>query len=306
MKLGDVTYLRILLTTRCNMRCVFCHREGVSSGEVDIDESVLVDAVGKMHELGFRKFKLMGGEPTLYPNLRTVVGMVRERIGSSDLSMISNGMAESALYEELLSSGIDRLNISVHGWAPECFSKITGVSDLVCDKVKHTIVCLAEKHLINKLNYVVRQGVNESDFFNLLDFAGEMNLMVDALNLLSVGDGTAVNGQYYSLSAIESLVRSRYVVKEVLDVRNRCSLPSKLLKLANGACVNLKISELNRENVFNACSCCPVRKSCVEGIKALRLTPAGFLQPCLMRSDNTLDLNRLDTKADIASYLLAL
>lgn len=304
MKRMGVTYLRILLTTRCNMSCRFCHREGVSCDGVDIDKPLLLTTVGTMYDLGFRKFKLMGGEPSLYPNLTTTLAKLRKRIGDSDLSMISNGTADAIQYEKFLAAGMDRLNISIHGWTSEFFSANTLCSIDMYDKIRRTVVSLSEKRLIGKLNYVVRKGVNEHDFLELLDFAGEKELLVDALNLLDPGGDEVIDEHRYSMQDIERLVRSKYAVRDAFEVQNRCSLPSRILKLANGASVNLKVSKLNREMVFDACSKCTAKQSCVEGIKAVRLTPTGIIQPCLIRTDNVLDLNH--SHADIAAYLMSL
>lgn len=306
MKPGSVTYLRILLTSRCNMACRFCHREGVPCLGTDLNISVLLDAVEKMHALGFAKFKLMGGEPMLYPDLPEVVRALRSRIGNSDLSMISNGTADASRYEELLSAGMDRINISIHGWTPAFFSLNTGCQSAICDKIRNTVATLSEKRLIGKLNYVVQRDANESDFFELLDFAGGKGLVVDALNLLDSEGFVRSAVKRYSMEEIERLIRSRYIVREVLEVQNRNSLPSRMLKLTNGASVNLKVSELHAECVFDGCAKCKARASCVEGIKAIRLTPDGIVQPCLVRSDNVHDFKRGGSVDEIAAYLKAL
>lgn len=306
MKLGTITYLRILLTTRCNMACRFCHHEGAPCGGGDIDESILLDAIGKMYGFGFRKFKLMGGEPILYPNLLSVIRKIRGRIGASDLSMISNGTADATRYEELLSSGMDRLNISIHGWSPECFVANTGCKIEICDRIRKTLSFLSERRLIGKLNYVVKKGVNEDDFFELLDYAGKNELVVDALNLLDPGGNSVAEDYSYSMADMERLIRARCAVRTSSEMLNKWSLPSKRLWLANGAQVNLKVSMMNNVDAFDACAACRVKKVCVEGIKAVRLTSAGILQPCLMRTDNILNLNEHSSVSDIAAYLEAL
>ena len=303
MSLCKVNYLRILLTSRCNMFCAFCHREGAVCDSCDIDRTLLLEVISTMYNLGFKKFKLMGGEPMLYPNMALIVREIRKRIGDSDLSMISNGTAASGEYEKLLSAGMNRLNISVHGWMPEFFVANTRCSLKTYGRIKNTILELAEKRLIGKLNYVVKKGRNEEDFFKLLVFAGENELVVDALNLLNMDGDTRLINLYYSMSSIERLIRSKYKIRDVTMVNNKYSLPSKLLKLENGAMVNLKISRLNEENVFKACLDCGLKKSCIEGIKAIRLTPSGVLQPCLMRRDNGLALIKKHDKSSITKYL---
>lgn len=303
MKIGDVSYLRILLTTRCNLQCRYCHQEGVNCNKSDIDAVFLLDIIQKMKALGFRKFKFMGGEPMLYQNLTSVVAGVKKLIGDADLSMISNGTASFSSYEEIMMSGMDRLNVSVHGWSSEAFCSNTGCSGEIFDRIRQTIISLAEKKLIGKINYVVRKGVNESDFFKLVDFAGRKELVVDALNLLDTKENFSALQQWYSMLEIERLVCSKYDIKDIYENTNSHSLPSRRLLLQNGAVVNLKISKLNDEHLFCDCLSCVKKKSCMEGIKAMRLTPAGILQPCLMRTDNTLDLVKHNSVEEIEKYL---
>ena len=288
------------------MACRFCHREGTSFDGADIDAKFLLDVVGRMYELGFRKFKLMGGEPMLYPQIGYVVSELRRLIGDSDLSMISNGSAASAQYEELFVLGMDRLNISVHGWGAEFFSMNTKCPAEMGNKIRQTIIELAEKRRIGKLNYVVKRGGNEEDFISLLNFARERDLVVDALNLLELTGGEIGDGIRYSMSEIQSLICSRFEVLEAIEIQHKYGFPSKRLRLVGGGEVNLKVSQLNQAMVFNACSDCRKWKYCVEGIKALRLMPSGVLQPCLMREDNVLDLNQYPTLNALEVYLKAL
>lgn len=306
MEIKCIQYLRVLLTNNCNMSCSFCHKEGCDYNERDLDETILIDTIKLLYRIGYRKIKLMGGEPMLYKNIDSVICEIKNIGSDIDLSMISNGSANLEQYERLFNLGLDRLNISVHGWKENYFKKNAGASTKLYNDVKDNIIELAKKGRINKLNYVLKRGINENDFYSLVDFAKAYELVIDALNLLTFEYDLSSQKYQYSFDEIEQLIRERYKVKEVLQFVNPYSLASKRLCLDNGVKINLKINKLNQENIFLSCKECSKKCNCVEGIKAIRLTNDAIIQPCLLRTDNTLDLKENYSEEEIINYLRAL
>lgn len=303
MKISNVQYARIVLTKKCNMSCTFCHQEGCSFNEEDIDYNLLIEVIKKLYEIGYRKIKLMGGEPMLYPQIKDAVCEIK-RIGSDiDLSMISNGSAASEKYIELLENGLDRLNISVHGWEKDYFCKNTGNSIEQCERVKNNIFHLAEQGKINKINYVLQKGKNEQDFINMVDTVKKYNLLIDVLNLLVFPNQNNLEHLQYSFEEIETFINCNWNVVHIEKYDNPYSFSSKRLYLSNGCVINLKINKLNEQNIFYSCNKCKHKKFCIEGIKAIRLTNAGFIQPCLLRRDNTLKLGETIVLDEIKNYL---
>lgn len=299
-------YLRVLLTNKCNLSCEFCHGEGCEYSSADIDEDILCEAIEVLYKIGYRKIKLMGGEPMLYPSLSSIVEKIKKNGGDIDLSMISNGSADINHYKSLIITGLDRLNISIHGWRLDDFIANTKSSKTVWQQIRKNIECLARNHGINKVNYVLKKGVNEEDFFELVEFACEYGLVIDALNLLVDSNESYQRGLQYQFNEIEELISKKYTIFDKYEKENLFSLPSKRLVLKNGAEINLKINKLNQQNVFYGCSTCKYQADCIEGIKAIRITNKAMIQPCLLRTDNCYDLKKSLNPEDIINYLTQL
>lgn len=304
MKINDIQYVRVLLTKRCNMSCSFCHQEGCAYSENDINFDLLMDTIKELYSIGYRKVKLMGGEPMLYKRIIDVVDAIKNIGQDMDVSMITNGSATVDSYLDLFNHGLDRLNVSVHGWNEDYFCSNTGGSSEQWHRVKSNIIELAKKGRINKINYVLIRGKNEDDFFNLLQDVKDLKIVVDVLNLLTFPGQEDAEKYKYTFDDIEEIIKKEWKIDESVNYENKFSLPSKRLTLHNGCVVNLKISQLNKQKIFSACKECEFRSLCVEGIKAIRITNDGLIQPCLLRNDNTLDLSKTDTR--IVDYLLEL
>ena len=302
LKINEIQYVRILLTKKCNMSCTFCHQEGCAISENDIEYDLLIETVQKLYDIGYRKIKLMGGEPMLYRNINDVIKAIKSIGNDIDLSMISNGSASVDNYLTLFEYGLDRLNVSVHGWTDDYFCGNTGNTVEQCKKIKSNIIELANKGKINKLNYVLQKEKNETDFFELIEAVKGLDVVVDVLNLLTFPGQDEAEKLRYSFSEIEQLIRERWVVDKIVDYDNPYSLPSKRLILQNGCVINLKVNQLNKQEVFYSCKSCKYKEACVEGIKAIRLTNDGLIQPCLLRTDNTLNLIN-NTEKKIIDYL---
>ena len=203
----------------------------------------------------------------------------------------------------MFESGLDRLNISVHGWNESYFCENTGNSKEQCGKVKANILSLVAQRKINKINYVLQKGKNESDFHALIESVKNFNIVVDVLNLLIFPGQEQATKLQYSFVEIEQFVKEHWTIDKSVDYDNPYSLPSKRLILTNGCIINLKVNQLNKQEIFQSCKDCLYKESCIEGIKAIRLTNDALIQPCLLRTDNTLKLSDVTEKDAIINYL---
>lgn len=299
----DIQYIRIVLTQKCNMKCKYCHHEGCNTTYNNLEYDKLINTLKIMYEIGYRKFKLMGGEPMLYPKIKNLVFSIRNIANDIDLSMISNGTANIDQYMELFNLGLNRLNFSVHGWKHDVFTQNTGLSKRIVDKIKENIYNLYVEGKINKLNYVLQKGKNEDDFYEFIEYIKNFKLIIDVLNVLYSHNELNLAQYKYSFSEIENFIVANWNIVDKKIVNNKYSLPSKRLYISDGCVINLKTTQLNSQNIFKSCKKCDYHQYCTEGIKAIRLNNNGFLQPCLLRTDNMLNLNRINNKNDIVKYL---
>lgn len=163
-----ITYLRISLTDHCNLRCVYCMPEDMTfrpSAEIMQDDEIML-FVRLFAQLGFTKFRLTGGEPTVRARVVDLVHNIAHTPGVDSLTMTTNGILLSRLAHPLAKAGLKRVNISLDTLDHEKFRRLTRWGKL--DDVWEGIKTAEEAGLTPiKINAVIVQGYNESDIVEL-------------------------------------------------------------------------------------------------------------------------------------------
>ncbi|MEM0088490.1 MAG: GTP 3',8-cyclase MoaA [Archaeoglobaceae archaeon] len=166
-----VTNLRIAVTQRCNLDCIYCHREGEESSGKEISAERIVEIAKAFHELGVRKLKITGGEPLLRKDICDIISSLPE---FDEISMTTNGTLLSKRAIELKESGLDRVNVSLDTLDAKKFQYITRKGDIKA--VLEGIESAVEAKLTPlKLNMVLMRGINEDEVFKMLEFANSFN-----------------------------------------------------------------------------------------------------------------------------------
>ncbi|MFN3928631.1 MAG: GTP 3',8-cyclase MoaA [Thermoflexus sp.] len=163
-----IRYLRISLTDRCNLRCVYCMPEKMVflPREELLTDDELIRLARLFAELGFDKIRLTGGEPTVRPNLVELVARMATLPGVREISMTTNGLRLKALAEPLARAGLKRVNVSLDTLDPEKFRRITRWGRL--EEVWEGILAAEAAGLTPiKLNAVVVRGYNDQDIVDL-------------------------------------------------------------------------------------------------------------------------------------------
>jgi len=163
-----IHYLRISLTDHCNLRCVYCMPEDMTfrpNAELMQDDELL-QLVRLFTGLGFDKFRLTGGEPTVRAQVVDLVREIAAAPGVRSLSMTTNGILLSRLAEPLRRAGLQRVNVSLDTLNPAKFKRLTrwGTLEQVWEGIE-----AAERAGLTpiKLNVVVVRGYNETDVVDL-------------------------------------------------------------------------------------------------------------------------------------------
>lgn len=186
----NISYLRVSVTDRCNLRCVYCiPLQGIpfapKSEILTLEEIQDVVQVGA--SLGIRSVRLTGGEPLVREGIVELVEMIREIPGLLDLSMTTNGVLLSSYAKRLKDAGLRRVNVSLDTLQCDRFKEITRFGTL--EDVLDGLDAAIEAGLSPiKLNVVVMRGVNDDEILDLARLSLEKPFHVRFIELMPIGD----------------------------------------------------------------------------------------------------------------------
>ena len=182
-----VDYLRISVTDRCNERCLYCLPENYSNwlprAEILSDDE-LIAVVQTAVSLGFKKFRVTGGEPLIRPGVVDFIRRLNALPGVESVQLTTNGTRLPQLAQSLLDARLRRINISLDALDATLYRSITG-GDLqpVLDGVK-LVKQIGFPSI--KLNTVLMRGKNEHEILPLLNFAAEHDVAIRFIELMPV------------------------------------------------------------------------------------------------------------------------
>jgi len=159
-----IHYLRVSLTDKCNLRCVYCMPEQMvfRPNEEMLSEDEFITVLQAASALGFDKFRLTGGEPTVHPGLLNITREIAKLPTTREIAMTTNGLKLKRLAQPLKDAGMARVNISIDSLDPAKFKRITRWGNV--EDVLAGIKASEEAGLLPiKLNAVVIRGFNEDD-----------------------------------------------------------------------------------------------------------------------------------------------
>ncbi len=189
----NIHYLRVSLTDRCNYRCVYCmpaHGVVFHPWEHHLTDAELLRVIRIAASIGFDRIRLTGGEPTVRPNLVSIVEGIAQIPGIQEIAMTTNAARLEKLAEPLARAGMKRVNISIDTLDAERFAKITRFGKL--EAVWRGIMAAERAGLTPiKLNAVIVRGYNEDDLLDLarLTWDKPWNLrFIEVMPLGSIAD----------------------------------------------------------------------------------------------------------------------
>jgi len=163
-----VDYMRISITDRCDLRCVYCTSCWEEKGHEDIlryeEIHRIVQAAAT---LGVKKIRITGGEPLVRLGVSHLVHLISQTPGIDEITMTTNGTRLAKYAEELKASGLKRVNISLDTFDPEKFKRITG-GNVIHDVFEGIAAAHAAGLEPVKINMVVIGGINDDE---IVDFA---------------------------------------------------------------------------------------------------------------------------------------
>jgi len=186
----SIEYLRISVTDRCNFRCLYCMPETglqwLPKQEILTYEEI-ADVVRQLAPLGLRRLRITGGEPTIRPELETLVRLLGANTNIEDIALSTNGVRLPEMAVSLKGAGLNRINMSVDSLQPDRIAKIAR-RNMGFDPVAAGIA--AEQAGLDpiKINMVVMRGINDDEVTDLAALTRDHPWHVRFIELMPVGD----------------------------------------------------------------------------------------------------------------------
>jgi len=281
-----INYLRISVTDRCNLRCIYClPPEGIDllpQGDILTYEEIARIAC-LATEMGINKVRLTGGEPLVRAGLNRLVSLLAEIPGIDDISLTTNGILLKDYAAELKQAGLKRVNVSLDSLRRDVFKRITRHDKL--NDVLRGIEAAKDAGLNPvKVNMVVMKGVNDNEVVDFARLSVNQGWHVRFIELMpfvrdNPPDGHSVGGKANHSPAFVSVAEIKQRLKEL------GTLEPSLAIAGNGPARYFRLPHATGTIGFIA----PVSQHFCFSCNRLRLTAEGKLRPCLL-SDREVDL----------------
>ncbi|MBE6496908.1 MAG: GTP 3',8-cyclase MoaA [Methanobrevibacter sp.] len=267
-----IVSLRITLTNRCNVNCLYCHHDGMvkSKDEMTADELYTICKIAK--KLGVKKIRLSGGEPLLKKDIVEIVQKIAS-LDFKDISMTTNGILMEKYAQDLKDAGLDRVNVSLDTLNRETFEFITK-KDYLEDAKKGILKAVEVGMYPVKINMVIMKDINQNEIDDMFEFCKEHDIVLQLIELIeseNCDDDKFSADYHYKLDDIE---------KELADiadeVHERKFMQGRKKYYIDGGEIEVV------KPVDNATFC--------ANCSRLRITPDGKIKPCLLRNDNLVEL----------------
>lgn len=267
----QVTNLRIAVTQRCNLHCIYCHKEGEDHPlDIEMTPNEIAQIITLAAGFGVEKIKITGGEPLIRNDIIEIVEETKQIAGIKEVSMTTNGVFLGSFAQDLKRVGLDRVNVSLDSVDSEVHRMITGA--YIVEEVLQGIIEAGRSGLSPvKINMVVLKDVNDKQIWQMFEFARKNNAILQLIELESPVENDFYRKYHADLGLIEELLKRRAEQIIVRSMHHR-----KKYILHGGGEVEV-VKPMHNTEFCDYCN-------------RIRVTSDGKLKPCLMRSNNLIDL----------------
>jgi cyclic pyranopterin phosphate synthase len=267
-----VDYLRVSVTDRCDLRCVYCMKE--KQAFLPRTELLTIEELDRLCSLfvanGTRRIRLTGGEPLVRRGFIELVARLGRHLQTgalSELTLTTNGTQLGRYATDLARAGIRRINVSIDSLDPDRFARITRGGDIA-----RVLDGIAEAQAVGisiKINMVALRGVNETEIADQIAWAHRHGLGITLIETMPMGEVEEDRtDQYLPLSQVRAALAERWTL---LPLTKRTSGPARYVR----------VEETGGELGFIT----PLTHNFCESCNRVRLTCTGTLFMCLGQDD---------------------
>ncbi|EME67501.1 molybdenum cofactor biosynthesis protein A, partial [Paramagnetospirillum caucaseum] len=267
-----VSYLRVSVTDRCDLRCVYCMSEDMhflpKAEILSLEE--LERLCGAFVRSGVRKLRLTGGEPLVRRGIMSLITNLGRLVQSGELdelTLTTNATQLARYAEDLAAAGVRRLNVSLDSLDAAKFEAITRWGKL--DQVLEGIFAAKAAGLAVKINTVALKGANEDEHEHLVEWCGRHGFDITFIETMPMGDiHSDRTEQYLPLSLVRSRLEHRFTLT---DLDDRTGGPARYVRVAE---TGGRIGFIT-----------PMTHNFCESCNRVRVTCTGTLYMCLGQED---------------------
>ncbi|MEM2422601.1 MAG: GTP 3',8-cyclase MoaA, partial [Candidatus Bathyarchaeia archaeon] len=262
---------RIAVTPACNQNCFYCHREGYINNLTLLSVNEIIRITKIAAEFGVKTVKITGGEPLMRKDIKEIIKGLKGIQGLEDISLVTNAkLLTEELAFELKDAGLSRVNISLPSLTPTIYKRITGGE--INGALRGIKAAINAGLTPVKLNMVILKGLNDHEINVMIDAARNIGATLQLIEFEPVNISFKEYIKYHlSLDKIEKEIAKK---AEKVEIRN--FMHNRKVYTIDGVKVEVVKPIENTE----FCAHCT----------RMRLTFDGKLKPCLMRSDNLVDV----------------
>jgi cyclic pyranopterin phosphate synthase len=267
-----ISYLRVSVTDRCDLRCVYCMAEDMTflpKREI-LSLEELDRLCGAFIDLGVRRLRLTGGEPLVRRGVMGLVESLGRRIGPGgleELTLTTNGTQLAKHADALVAAGVRRINVSLDTLDPEMFRTVTRWGRI--EQTLEGIFAAKAAGLAIKINAVALRGVNEDQFDRMLEWCGQHGFDLTLIETMPMGEiDEDRSDRYLPLSLVERRLAERWTLA---PSAHRTGGPARYYHVAETG---------QRLGLIT-----PMTHNFCESCNRVRLTCTGTLYMCLGQED---------------------
>ncbi|MDX2222891.1 MAG: GTP 3',8-cyclase MoaA [Rhodospirillaceae bacterium] len=268
----SISYLRVSVTDRCDLRCVYCMAEDMTF--VPKAELLTLEELDRVCsafvDLGVRKLRITGGEPLVRRDVITLFESLGRHLKTgalSELTLTTNGTQLAKFAEPLVKAGVRRVNVSLDSLDAGRFRAVTRWGDHA--RVMDGIAAAKAAGLKIKINVVALRGVNEDELADMVDWCGREGFDIVFIETMPMGD---IDGdrtaQYLPLSLVRARLGQRFTLESIADT-------------TGGPARYTRCAETGGRVGFIT----PLTHNFCESCNRVRLTCTGTLYMCLGQED---------------------
>ncbi len=275
----QITYLRLSVTDRCDLRCTYCmseHMQFLSKKNILTFEEMFKVCEGFI-ELGINKIRITGGEPLVRKDIIDFFMMLKPFVGTKlkELTLTTNGTQLKKYSNALYKAGVRRVNVSLDSLDDEKFKQITRIGKL--ETVLEGIKAAKNSGLKVKINCVALKNINENEIENFIDWClkEEFDLtFIETMPMGDIGNENRLNN-FLSLTEIKAKIYKKYKIE---DINFSSGGPARYSKF-EGSKIKLGfITPLSH----NFCATC----------NRVRIDATGIMHQCLGQN-NSIDFRKI-------------